>query len=313
MIRKTAIIIGSNGQDGRILFDFLSKKKYNLIGISKGGVEVRGLRWSGKVNINKSKEVFDLIKTIKPDEVYHLAAYHHSSQDKVEDDLVLLNKSYQTNFFSLVNFLEAIRRYSPNSRLFYASSSMVFGSMKGGRQNEVTPFNPDSFYALSKLDGLLLCRLYRGKYGLFASAGILFNHESAYRQKKFVFRKIIQGAIDIKNKKQKVLKVGNLQAEVDWGYAPDYMEAAYKILKASASDDFIVATGEKHSVLDLVRVAFGYFGLDYKKYVVEDKNIICRKKIAALGNAGKLSRITGWKPRVGFEEMVIKIIKQLDV
>lgn len=312
-MKKTAIIIGANGQDGRILFDFLSKKKYNLIGIDKEGVRARGLRWNRKVNITKSKSVFNLIRKIKPDEVYHLAAFHHSSQDKAKDNLTLLSKSYQVNFFSVAYFLEAIRRHSPSCRMFYASSAMIFGSSSSGRQTETIPFNPDSFYGLSKLDALLLCRLYRSKYGLFAATGIFYNHESAYRQKKFVSRKIIQGAIDIKNKKQNVLKIGDLRSEVDWGYAPDYMEAAHKILRAKAPDDFIVATGKKHSVLDLVKLSFGYFGMDWKKYVVEDKNSLLRKRNAVVGDASKLTKITGWKPRVGFEEMVVKIIKQLDI
>lgn len=309
---KTAIIIGSEGQDGKILFDFLSEKNYKLVGVGRKSVRSKGLKWNRVVDITKVKEVFDLVKKIKPDEIYYLAAFHHSSQDRTQDDLILLNKSYQINFFSVANFLEAVRRFSPQSRLFYAASSLIFGSLAYGKQNEATPFNPDSFYGLSKLDGLLLCRLYRQKYGLFISTGIFYNHESAYRQIKFVSRKIIQGAINIKNKKQNILKIGSLHSEVDWGYAPDYMVAAYKMLQTSFPDEFVVATGKKHSVLDIVKLTFGYFGIDWKRYVIEDSCIISRKRSVPLGDARKLARVTGWKPSVDFKEMIIKIVKQLD-
>jgi GDPmannose 4,6-dehydratase len=311
-MKKTAIIIGSEGQDGKILFNFLANKNYNIIGIGRTTVRAKGIKWNRQVNINKVKEVFGLIEKVKPDEVYHLAAFHHSSQDKAMDDLTLLRRSYQVHFFSLAYFLEAARRYSPTTRVFYAASSLVFGSAASGRQTESTSFSPDSFYGLSKLDGLLLCRMYRQKYGLFTAVGIFYNHESAYRSEKFISRKIIQGAIDIKNKKKDSIKVGNLQAEVDWGYAPDYMEAAHQIIRSSIPDDFIVATGKKHTVLDLVKVVFGYFDLDWKKYIVEDKNIIHRKRNSMVGDVRKLTKQTGWKPSVGFDEMVVCIIKQLD-
>lgn len=312
MKKKTAVILGVRGQDGKILFDFLVDKNYSVIGIHKTGVRVFGSKWNENVDITNVKDVFNIIKKTKPDEVYHLAAFHHASQDSIQNDLKILDKSYQTNVFSLVNFLEAIRRYSPNTRIFYATSSLIYGSSAHGIQHENSFYNPDSIYGITKLEGLLLCRLYRAKYGLFASSGIFFNHESAYREKKFISRKIIQGVIDIKNKKQKVLKIGNLQSEVDWGYAPDYMEATHKILLANKPDDFVVATGVKHSVLDFVKIAFAYFEMDWKKYVVLDTSLLLRKRKPILGDAQKLTNITGWKPHVNFKEMIAKIIEKLD-
>ncbi len=311
-MKKTAIIIGVNGQDGKILFDLLLKKNYNLLGIDKNSVRVEGVKWRTKISITSPKQIFSLIKKIKPDEVYHLAAFHNSSQDKNQDNLLSLSKSFKINFFSLAYFLEAIKQYSPKTKIFYAASSLIFGNSACGLQNEKSLFNPDSFYGFSKLDGVLLCRFYRINYGLFASTGIFFNHESEYRKKNFVSRKIIQAVIDIKNKKQKKLEIGNLDAEVDWGYAPDYMEASHRIIALTAADDFVVATGIKHSVRDFVTQAFGYFNLDWKEYVILDKKLLTRKKSVVLGDAGKLTRTTGWKPSVNFNEMIVKIIKQLD-
>ena len=311
-MKKMAIIIGSEGQDGRILFDFLLKRDYQLIGIGSGIARSHGLSWKKKVDITKEKEVQALIKKIKPDEVYYLAAFHHSAQDKVRDNLRLIEKSFAINFFPVAYFLEAIRRHSPQSKFFYAASSLIFGAQAKGKQNEKSSFNPDSFYGISKLAGLLMCRLYRQKYRVFASVGIFYNHESGFRPAKFISKKIIQGALDIKNKKKKFLKIGDLKASVDWGYAPDYVKAANEIVLCKNPDDFIVATGEKHSVLDFIKVVFSYLNLDWRKHVVEDKNMVLRKRGAALGDAGKLHRVTGWKPSVSFEEMIVKIIKELE-
>ncbi len=310
-MKKTAIIIGSKGQDGTILFNDLKNKNYSILGIDKDSIQTHNLDWDKKIDINNSGEVVRAVNILEPDEIYHLAAYHHSSQDTPENELNILQKSYETHVFSLANFLEAIKSHSPNTHLFYAASSLIFGTEASGLVNEDTPYNPDTPYGLSKLCGLNLCKMYREKHNLFTSVGIFFNHESELRPKKFISRKIIQGAIDIKNGKKKSLEIGNLKAEVDWGYAPDYMDAAQKILSANKPDDFIVATGESHSVQELIEISFSHLNLDWKDYVTEDKNIITRKRNAITGDPSKLQKTTNWKPSVNFNQMIKKIISDL--
>jgi GDPmannose 4,6-dehydratase len=311
-MNKSAIIIGSNGQDGRILYDQLLEKKYEILGIDKGSFRSTNPDWETNIDINNSSEVENIVAKIKPDEIYHLAAYHHSSQDAPEDEPTVLKKSYDIHVFSLANFLEAISKHSPKTKLFYAASSLIFGTKASGLVNEETPFNPDTPYGLSKLCGLNLCRMYREKHNVFASVGIFFNHESALRPEKFISRKIIQGAIDIKNKKEGSITVGNLNAEVDWGYAPDYTDAAHKILQTEKSNDFIIATGKTHSIKDLAKTAFDHLNLDWTEHVTEDSSVINRSREPIMGDATKLKGVAGWQPSVTFEEMITKIITELD-
>lgn len=311
-MKKTAIIVGSAGQDGRIACEYLIERGYKVIGIDRRS-HLSGA--SGKykklsVNIENSKEVIKLIKSVHPDEIYYFAAFHHSSQDKLISNIELLDRSYRVNVLSLFNFMEGIRQYSPQSRLFYAASSLIFGDTPYETQNEKTEFSPDSIYGITKLDGLYLCRLYRKQYDVFASAGILYNHESAYRGNQFLSKKVITAAIDIKNKKKRTLVLGDLKARVDWGYAPDYVDAMHRILQLKKADDFVIATGKTHSVSDFAETAFSYLGLNWKKYVKEKKQSITRKRKALSGNAGKLKRMTGWKPSTSFTEMIKIIIKE---
>lgn len=309
-MKKSAIIIGSEGQDGKIAFDYLKEKGYKVIGIDRGSIRTTDFKWNKKTDITSKKKVFDLIKKNKPSEVYYLAAFHHSSENKAIDAMKLFENSYKTNLFSLMYFLEGIRQFSPKTRLFYAASSLIFGNTDSQVQNEKTPFNPNTIYGITKLDGLLMCRLYRNDYNIFAAVGILYNHESMYRSEKFISMKIIQGAIDIKKRKKKKLVVGDLSAEIDWGHAPDYVDAMHKILNTRKSDDFVVATGKKHTVRELIEITFSYLGLDWKKYVQENKEVITRKRKSMVGNYNKLKNETGWKPTITFKKMVELIIDQ---
>lgn len=306
--RKKALIIGVNGQDGKILFNFLSRLNYGIIGIDKDAVKTHNLIWRKKINIYKKNEVEQIIRTVRPDEIYYLAAWHHSSQDKQQDLYNELCKSYQINVFSFINFLESIRLHSQKTKIFYASSSLIFGDCENKSQTEKTPYHPNSAYGLTKMDGTILCHLYRKKYGLFASSGILYNHESEHRAENFISMKIIKGALKIKNKKQNKLLIGNLSSLVDWGYAPDYIEAMHKILNTPKANDFIIATGKLHSVLDFIKIAFGHLSLDWKKYVKEDKKIVAKERPTLAGNYAKLKNATGWKPTTNFPNMIKKII-----
>lgn len=309
---KKAIIIGVNGQDGRLLFDLLARLNYQIIGLDKNSLKTEGIAWKKKIDINKKEQVEEIIKKIKPEEIYHLAAFHQSSQDKALSVAEELAGSYQINTFSLLNFLEAIRLYSPQSKIFFAGSSLMFGACKTKYQTENTPYKPDSVYGLTKSAGAALCRMYREKYKIFAAVGIMYNHESEYRSDNFISMKIIKGARDIASGKQKNLVIGDLYAAVDWGYAPDYVAAMHKILNLKKADDFIVASGQAHSVLHLVKIAFGHYGLDYRKYIKEDERLLTRKRATLIGNAQKLKMATGWKPSVNFEQMIKKIITAVE-
>jgi GDPmannose 4,6-dehydratase len=223
--------------------------------------------------------------------------------------VALFTQSYAVNVVSLLNFLEAIRQYSPKTRLFYAASSHVFGRPETSPQDENTPINPLGIYAITKVSGLQLCRMYRTVYLVFASVGILYNHESPLRGEQFVSRKIVQGAIRCKKDPTHRLVLGDLAAEVDWGYAPDYVEAMYRIMNLKEADDFIIATGEKHTVEDFVRIAFDTLGLDWREFVMERKKIITRPAVTFMGNPAKLVRKTGWKRSVTFSNMVKLLVE----
>ncbi len=301
---KVAVVVGCNGQDGKIAMELLSKKGYGVVGIGKSVVRTVGISWPKIIDITNTGDVFELLAALRPQEVYYFATVHHSSEDEQIDNLALFKQSYEINVLSLLNFLEGMRQFSPATRLFYAASSLVFGETNSELQDESTPFNPTTIYGITKLDGLMTCRFYRKNYEIFAAIGIFYNHESNYRLAKFISKKIVNSAIAIKNGKQDKLVVGDLNAEIDWGYAPDYVEAAHRILNIESSDEFVIATGIKHSVRDFVKMTFECLNLDWQNHVEENPNLLKRKRIAMVGNPQKLMNMTGWKPSVSFEEMI---------
>lgn len=310
---KRAIIVGVYGQDGRLLYDFLLKRKYSIVGIDKKRIHCPLGTSSKQVDILKYAEVADMINKFQPHEVYYLAGFHHSSEDLPIENVELLQHSYEVHVSGLANFLEAMKRFWPKARLFYAASSHIFGETKYKIQDESTPINPSCIYGITKAAGLALCQFYRRRYGIFAAVGILYNHESSLRSERFVSRKIVKGAINIKGRKQKELLLGDLRAVNDWGYALDYVRAMHLILNNKLPDDFVIATGRRHTVLDFVRAAFECLGLDWKLYVEEDNNIVRKQNFLRIGNSAKLRRATGWKPSVDFKEMVKLLIDQEEV
>jgi len=240
---KRALIVGHTGQDGQLLFDYLKKQNYQIVGVSS----------KSATDITVAHSVFSLVETLQPDEIYFLAAHHHSAQDVLNDHLSDLKKSYEINVFALAHFLEAIKIASKHTRLFYASSSLIFGPPQTKVQDESHPRCPDTVYGITKLDGMNLCKYYSTQFGVWAASGILFNHESHLRRDSFLSKKIISKVASIYQSGQGQLSVGNLQASADWGYAPDYVEAFHKILNVEKPDEFIVATGVRHTVLDFIK------------------------------------------------------------
>jgi GDPmannose 4,6-dehydratase len=295
---KKAIVIGARGQDGSLLSKLLRESGYHVTGIGRGDLD-----------IGDPRAVQNLLSK-GCDEIYYLAAHHHSSQDsRLSGDRELFEKSHAVHVTGLLNFLDAIRSDSPDTRLFYASSSLVFGSPQTEPQSESTPLNPTCIYGITKACGMHLCRNYREKHGLFAATGILFNHESPLRQPKFVIPKIIRAAIAISRGSGEKLQLGNLSARVDWGYAPDYVDAMHRILGLERPDDFVTATGETHSVQDVVEIVFGKLGLEWQRHVIESPTLLTRNRSLLRGDSSKLHKATGWKPTVGFKQMILDLLE----
>ncbi|MCM8794742.1 MAG: GDP-mannose 4,6-dehydratase [Candidatus Omnitrophica bacterium] len=274
------------------------------------GYHLLGVQRSGPADITRYQEVENLLRDFHPDEIYYLAGYHHSSEGLPNGDILqLYQRSHEIHVSSLIHFLEGMRLRCPAARLFYAASSLIFANGPGGIQNEQTPLNPKGVYGITKAAGLLMCREYRTAHHLFVSTGILYNHESPLRRDDFISKKIVLAAIAAEKGRTTPLEIGNLEAETDWGYAPDYVDAMHRILLLPAADEFIIATGEKHSVLDFVKAAFAAVGIDWKGRVVEKPGLLQRKSPVLIGDSGKLRRATGWKPSVTFEEMVRALIE----
>jgi len=296
-MRKRAIIVGSNGQDGQLLSKYLIKKEYKIIGVTRNSLDILNY-----------KKVNQLVESTQPNEIYYLAAYHHTSEMKVGNYFDLLSNSFDINVQGVINFLSAIEKFCLSAKFFYASSCLIFKPFFKGIQNENTPYSPDTPYGITKLTSSLICKNNRNNNNLFCCVGILYNHESIITNKKFVSKKIAKAAAKIFSGSNEKLILGNLEAEVDWGYAPDYVDAMYKILQCKDPTDFIIATGESHTVREFVQTAFNHLGLDYKKYIKIDNKILHRNNNRRVGDASKLRELTGWKPSITFNKMVCKLV-----
>jgi GDPmannose 4,6-dehydratase len=292
------------------LSEFLERRAYTVNGIARHAAPAHSPALVHHTDIENPAAVRALLQELRPDEVYFLAAYHHSAEGDSIDNPELISRSFAINTLALNNFLSCISDAAPPARLFYAASSRVFGNAESVPQDENTPMKPICPYGISKASGAHLCRYYRQERGIFASVGILYNHESPLRTAAFLSRKIVRAVVDIKRGLRDRLVVGSLNAMVDWGFAPDYVEAMWRILQVELPDDFIVATGILHSVRDFVQTAFRLAGLPWESYVVEDASALNsnRPSTPLQGNRSKLERITGWQPRVSFEEMIATMI-----
>ncbi len=295
---RQALIVGAHGQDGTLLHERLAREGTDVLPLARGDID-----------LGDSTAVAALVGR-RPDEIYYLAAHHHSSQDATASDgFELYRKSVEVHMDGLACFLEAIRIHSPATRLFYAGSSLVFGEPTAEMQDEGTAFNPRCIYGITKASGLRLCRHYREKHGVFAAGGILFNHESPLRQPKFVIPKIIDAALAIAGGSEKKLRLGDLSARVDWGYAPDYVDAMIRIIRLPAPEDFVVATGETHAVQEVAETVFASLRLDWRTHFEESPEILTRRRSPLCGDSGKLRSAAGWKPSVGFHEMLAVLLE----
>lgn len=312
---KKALITGITGQDGSYLAELLLSKGYEVHGLIRrastfntqridhiyrdphNGAQVQfHLHYGDMANTGN---LTDIIYSVRPDEVYHLAAQSHV---RVSFDL----PEYTGDITGLgtMRILEAIRKSGAKTRFYQASSSEMFGSAKPP-QSEHTPFEPQSPYAAAKLYSYWVTRNYRQGYGMFACNGILFNHESPRRGETFVTRKITRALAAIVAGKQDTLYLGNLEAKRDWGYAADYVAAMWKILQQDNPDDFVIGTGEAHSVREFLDESFGYVGLDWHKYVKIDPRYFRPTEVDyLLADCSKARQVLGWEPRVFFRDLV---------
>ena len=304
------IIVGANGQDGRILFERCSQGGPTL-GLDVGSVTRHSLDdivSPEPVDLQNAERVSGLIERLVPDAIYYLAAHHHSAEES-PDAVSELHRCNDVHVVGLIHVLEAIRKHAPRCRLFYAGSSQMFGEAWQTPQNETTPFAPRNPYAITKVAGAHLCALYREVHAVHASVGILYNHESPLRGPRFVTQRIARGAWAGRRDPTFKLRLGSLSAVVDWGYAPDYVDAMRRIVSQPEPDDYVVATGEPHTVREFVELAYGELGLDWRAHVEEDPTLVRTTTATLVGDATKLRERTAWKPTVTFENMVRILVR----
>jgi GDPmannose 4,6-dehydratase len=303
---KTSLVIGASGQDGTFLIELLAQRGDKVVGVDQNKVwSTPAENWDA-VDILNQQEVFALVKKTQPAECYYLPAFHHSAEDAslLSGDPQLFDRSYAVHVRGLIHFLHAIAQTSRHTRLFYAASSHVFGSPSVQSQDESTPLNPENIYGITKTMGIHCCRHFRLELGVFAAAGILYNHESHLRPAKFLSQKIVRGVLAFQRDKSKRLVLGNLNAVVDWGYAGDYAEAMTRILGHTTPEDFVVATGKPHTVGEFLQIACNIAGVDWRECAVTDSSLLKKKPVLLVGDSNKLRRLTGWQPRVSFPEMI---------
>ncbi|MEY2537213.1 MAG: GDPmannose 4,6-dehydratase [Verrucomicrobiota bacterium] len=306
---RSALIIGAGGQDGRLLTSLLLDREYSVRGWVRKELDTPALCECMPVDLLTPTSVENEVARLQPDEIYYLAAFHHATEEAVEESApAMLQRSFAVHVFGLVNVLEAIKTHCRRARLFYAASSHVFGKPTTEWQDEGTLFMPQSAYGISKAAGIQCCQLYRQQEEVFAATGILFNHESALRKQTFLSQKIVQGALRACREPNYKLKLGDLDTRIDWGYAPDYVDAMYRILQLPAASDFVVASGEMHSVREFVEIAFGALDLDWRRCVEIDTSLLQRTSYPLRGNAGKLRAATGWNPTTTFTKLVTRLV-----
>ena len=312
MNMKKALITGIAGQDGSYLAELLLAKGYEVHGIVRRiAIEdtehklknIGHLLDRVKLHVSSLDNVLSLIKLVKdlaPDECYHFASSSFVSYS-FEDEMSILNNNVNSTHY----LLASIREFAPSCRFYFAGTSEMFGVVDHAPQDERTPFNPRSIYGISKVAGYHLVNNYRNQYGIFACTGILYNHESPRRGYEFVTRKIVSSAVKIKLGLQQQLVLGNLDASRDWGYAPDYVQAMWLMLQREAPADYVVGTGQTHTVREFTAKAFDCVGLDYRQYVaIDPKFFRPAEKIELCGNPALVEKELGWSRTKTFDEIV---------
>ena len=316
-MKKKAFITGINGQDGSYLSEYLLEKDYKVYGIVRRNsiAEHQESRIDHLIGNGVETEYGDLldvsslermIRTIQPDEIYNIAAQSH-----VRISMDIPQFTVQTNALGLLNILEAFKNNCPTARFYQASSSEMFGRTvdEDGYQRETTKMSPTSPYGCTKVFGYNMVQHYRNAYNLFATNGILFNHESPRRGSNFVTNKVVKAAVKIKKGLQEKLALGNMDAFRDWGHSKDYVRAMHMIINHTEPDDFVCATGVTNSVRDMCDYVFSRLDINYKDYVIQDKRFLRPEELKYLrGDSTKLRTTFGWKPEYTFETLMDEMI-----
>ncbi len=309
----TALITGITGQDGSYLAEFLLSKGYQVVGMVRRSSTVTFERIHhiqddiiiAQGDLHDQSSLVSLIETYQPDEVYNLAAQSFVPTSWSQPVL-----TGEATALGVTRLLEAIRLVNPKIRFYQASSSEMFGKVREVPQRETTPFYPRSPYGVAKVYGHMITVNYRESYELYAVSGILFNHESPRRGLEFVTRKITYGAARIKLGLANELRLGNLEARRDWGFAGDYVEGMWMMLQQAEAEDYVVGTGVTHSVREFCELAFAHLGLDYRQYVVQDPRFFRPAEVDLLvADPTKARQKLGWQPKISFEELVQMMVE----
>ena len=314
---KKALITGISGQDGSYLAEFLLSKNYEVHGlVRRVALEDETHRlwrlrnFKDKITLHSGSlesyaSLVKIIEKIKPDEIYHLAAQSYVSYS-FEDEFSTIN----TNVNGTHYVLSAVKEFSKKSKFYFAGSSEMFGKVEETPQNEKTRFHPRSAYGISKVTGFELTRNYREAYGINACTGILFNHESPRRGFEFVTRKISHSVARIKHGLQKKISLGNIDSKRDWGHAKDYVEAMWLMLNRGNNKDFVIGTGEQHSVREFAEKAFNFVNLNYKDYVKIDQKLIRPAEVdTLLADYSGAKKEFNWQPKISFENLVNEMVE----
>lgn len=310
----TALITGITGQDGSYLAEFLLSKGYTVIGMSRRTSTVNFERIAHiqdqisliQGDLHDQSSMVSILEEFQPTEVYNLAA-----QSFVPTSWQQAVLTAEVTAVGVLRLLESIRQVNPKIRFYQASSSEMFGKVVEVPQKETTPFYPRSPYGVAKVYGHWITVNYRESYNLFTTSGILFNHESPRRGFEFVTRKISRGVAAIKLGIADELRLGNLDAQRDWGYALDYVRAMWMMLQQDAPDDYVIGTGETHSVREFCEIAFSYVGLNYQDYVIQDPKFYRPAEVDLLiSDPTKARNVLGWEPSVTFQELVEMMVEE---
>jgi len=309
---KKALITGISGQDGSYLAEFLLSKNYQIFGaLNKDSKNLQNIEHLvNKIELveyalNDSKITEDLIKKIQPDECYHLAGSSFVDYSKDNQDSILNNNVNSTNFL-----LESIKNYASNCRFFLAGSSEMFGLSNESPQSDNSLFNPQNIYGISKLKAFDLVKNYRHNYKIFACCGILYNHESPRRNPIFLTRKISQSVARIHLKIDNQIELGDIESARDFGYAKDYVEAMFLMLQNSQATDYVISSGNVYKIKDIIKIAFDYVNLDYKKFIkINPKFIRPSPQIQLFGDNSKIKKELNWQPQTDIKKIIYEMIE----
>lgn len=312
-MQKKVIITGVAGQDGSYLAELLFSKGYEVHGVDKSFEHLpkntkNSIANLYEVDLIKTKLLAKLILDISPHEIYHLAAYHFSTQQD-GNRLMAFGPFNAINLLATNEILETIRNDLAKCKFFYASSSHIFGKVDHYPQNETTPYKPESLYSITKAAGTELCKFYRDYYNIYASTGILYNHESPRRPISFVTSQIAEAAAKASLGLPVKLNLRNLDAIVDWGAAKDYTNAMWLIMQQNCSNDYIIASGVPHYVYEFSRIAFNHVKLNYREYIFQEPLVNKNKELPYVGDPSKLKNECNWTPSISFYDLIVEMVE----